>query len=178
MELEMALQTRKSVRSYQKKAVDRALIEQMIGAAIQAPSWKNSQVARYHVVTSEELLEKIRNDALPDINRPKCVDAPVLIITTFVKNRSGFERNGKPTNEVAQGWGFYDCGLHNENLLLKAKELGLDTLVMGIRDAGKIREILQIPQDEVIVSVIVVGYGAVDPVKPKRKTVEDITKFY
>ena len=25
----------------------------------------------------------------------------------------------------------YDCGLHNETLILKAKDLGLDTLVIG-----------------------------------------------
>ena len=34
---------------------------------------------------------------------------------------------------------FMIWGLHNENLILKARDLGLDTLIMGIRDADKIR---------------------------------------
>ena len=63
-------------------------------------------------------------------------------------------------------------------MILKAKELGLDTLVMGIRDGKKIREMLDIPETEIIVAVIAVGYGADAPAKPKRKQVDDILKFY
>lgn len=64
------------------------------------------------------------------------------------------------------------------NLLLKAAELGLSTLVMGIRNAQKIREILQVAENETIVAVIAVGYGDIDPAKPKRKQVADIAKYY
>ena len=63
-------------------------------------------------------------------------------------------------------------------MLLKAKELGLDTLVMGIRDGEKIRQMLQIPETEIVVAVIAVGYGADVPAKPKRKAPEDILKFF
>ena len=36
----------------------------------------------------------------------------------------------------------------NENLILKAEELGYGTLIMGIRDAEKIREMCSIPETE------------------------------
>ncbi len=49
---------------------------------------------------------------------------------------------------------------------------------MGIRDSEKIRKALNIPETETVVSVIAVGYGIVTPDKPKRKTVDDILKFY
>lgn len=101
-----------------------------------------------------------------------------LVVTTFVSNRSGFDRDGNPDNECGNGWGYYDLGLHNENFILKAKELGLDTLIMGIRDSEKIRKELNIPETETVVSVIAVGYGTVAPAKPKRKAVDDILKFY
>ena len=64
------------------------------------------------------------------------------------------------------------------NLLLAAKEQGLDTLVMGIRDAGKIAELLEIPKEQSVVSVIGVGYSQAEPAMPKRKTVADIARFY
>ena len=48
---------------------------------------------------------------------------------------------------------------------------------MGIRDGEKIREMLQIPENEQVVSVIAVGYRALNPEKPKRKTPNDILKF-
>lgn len=49
---------------------------------------------------------------------------------------------------------------------------------MGIRDAKKLAEILNISESEQIVSVISVGYRAIEPQKPKRKSVEEIAKFY
>ena len=64
------------------------------------------------------------------------------------------------------------------NLLLKATELGLSTLVMGIRDAGRLKAILEIPDTETVVSVIAVGYSDAKPQCPKRKTVEDIARFF
>lgn len=136
MELNQVLEARRSIRHYQDQPVDLTLIGQMIEAAILSPSWKNSQTARYHVVSSPEML-KNQNGLSAGFQSENCQDAPVLIICTFVKNRAGFERDGQPSNEVGQGWGFYDCGLHNETLILKAKDLGLDTLVMGIRDSEK-----------------------------------------
>lgn len=66
-------------------------------------------------------------------------------------------------NEVGEGWGCYDLGLQNENLVLKAKDMGLDTLIMGIRNSEKLREYLEIPASQEVVSVIAVGYGAIKP---------------
>ena len=87
-------------------------------------------------------------------------------------------REGNPDNECGNGWGYYDLGLHNENFVLKAKELGLDTLIMGIRDGEAIRKQLSIPDTETVVAVIAVGYGKTTPEKPKRKSPEDIVKFF
>ena len=65
-----------------------------------------------------------------------------------------------------------------KSLLLKAAELGLDTLVMGIRDGEALRELLNIPDSENVVSVIAVGYrGQEPPERPKRKELEVVAKF-
>ena len=169
---------RRSIRKYKKQEVSKEMITTIIDAAILAPSWKNSQTARYHVVMSADLLTKVKQECLPEFNYQNSLDAPVLIITSFIKNRSGYNRDGAANNELENGWGIYDLGLANENLLLKATELGLGTLVMGIRDADKIRKLLDIDENEIIVSVIAVGYPDIKPEKPNRKTVTDITKFY
>ena len=111
-------------------------------------------------------------------NARSAADAPALIVTAFVKNSSGFNPDGEPTNELGNGWGFYDLGLQNENLMLKAKDMGMDTLVMGIRDADKIRELLLVNEDEIIVSVIVLGYATQEVQAPKRKAAAEIVKFF
>lgn len=177
IELQSALENRKSIRSYLSKDVEPEKLTALIEAASLAPSWKNSQTARYYVIHTPEKLEQIRA-TLPEFNRKNCEQAPALIITTVVLNRSGYERNGEPTNELGNGWGFYDCGLGSMALLLKATELGLSTLVMGIRDAAKISEILEIPENEAVVSVISVGYSDADPERPARKPVEKLARFF
>jgi len=177
MELQKALEQRRSIRQFKNQEVEPEKLRQMIQAAILAPSWKNSQVARYYVVSGAECLQKIKA-TLPEFNRKNVQDAPVLIVSTIVLNRSGFERDGSACNELGNGWGYYDCGMHHMNLLLKAAELGLGTLVMGIRDADEIKRILEIPETEGVVSVIGVGYTDLEPEMPKRKQVDDIAKFF
>lgn len=178
MEFVEVVCARQSIRKYKNKSIDRKVINQIMDTAILAPSWKNSQTARYHVVDTPALLKRIKEECLPEFNQENCQDAPVLIITSFVKNRSGFNRDGTPSNELENGWGAYDLGLHNQTAILQATEFGLSSLVMGIRDEGKIREILNIGEEQCIVSVIALGIGVATPERPKRKTVEDITTFY
>ena len=99
-------------------------------------------------------------------------------MTTVVLNRSGFDKDGTAVTEIGNGWGYYDLGLNNMALLLKATELGISTLVMGIRDGEKLRKEFDIPETEAVVSVIAVGYTDSEIVRPKRKSVEDFAKFY
>ena len=180
MEFQELLEARRSIRKYNpEKKINEAVIKELIYAAQQAPSWKNSQTARYYCILSEDMLKKFKKECLPEFNANNCDGAAALIVAAFVKNRAGFERaTGEPTNELGNGWGCYDLGLANENLILKARELGLGTLIMGIRDAEKIAGLLEIPDDNIIVSVIAVGYPDIAPEKPKRKETDEIVRFY
>ena len=63
-------------------------------------------------------------------------------------------------------------------LLLKAAEMNLDTLVIGIRHANQLRALLQIPEDETIGAVIAVGHRVEDAKRPPRKELDDIARFY
>ena len=59
MDFETLVSTRKSVRGYKKKAVPRALIEEILAVAIGAPSSMNTQPWHIHVLTGEPL-ERVR----------------------------------------------------------------------------------------------------------------------
>ena len=178
MELQEALNIRKSIRKYDgSKKVTKEQIEEMINAAILAPTWKNSQTGRYHVAYSDEALERVKK-CLPEFNAKNTEGVSAYIVTTFVKDRSGCNPDGGASTELVNNeWGVYDLGLQNGNLILKAAEMGLGTLIMGIRDAGALRDALDIPENEMIIAVISVGYPAIDPDRPKRKSVDDIASF-
>lgn len=178
MELNQAFEQRRSIRAYQPgKPVSRELLEELIHAAQQAPTWKNSQTGRYYVITSPEKLAEVKETGLPPFNAKNCADAPALIVTAFETHRSGFSKDGTPDNELGDHWGVYDLGLQTENLLLKATELGLGTLVMGIRDGAALRKALDIPESQEVVAVISVGYPNIDPQKPPRKELAKVAAF-
>ena len=178
MNIDNILNARHSVRNFDSdRKISHETVVDVLSSVLLSPSWKNSQTPRYHVVESAEVFGHLLG-ALSPRNTENASRASVLVVSTFVKDVAGFNREGQPDNELGNGWGIYDAGLSNAIFLMKAAESGIDSLVMGIRDAERIREILQIPEQECILSVIALGYRVSDPVRPARKSLGEIVKFY
>ena len=170
------LSSRRSVRSYDPaKTVSEAEVRELLLAVQDAPSWANREPAKYYVAISSEK----RNELLGMIggNKERVSEAPVLIVSTFEKGKSGFFRD-QQTNEIGDGWGAYDTGLSNAYLVLKARAMGFDTLIMGMRDSEAIRSGFGIPESETVMAVIALGYRAQDPKRPERRPLEEIVKFF
>ncbi len=179
MELDRIIEKRQSIRSFAAgRSVDIELVKKALEAAQMAPTWKNSQTGRYYIISDAEKLVQFKAECLHPYNAKNSEGAPVLIVTSYVGGISGFRRDGSQDNELGNEWGAYDLGLQNAILLLKAAELGLSTLVMGLRDADRIRTMLNVPEDEIIVSVIALGYAAVEPERPPRKPLEEVARFH
>ncbi len=179
MDFQTLIETRRTVRKYSPETdVTREQILEMVRAAQEAPSWKNTETGRYYCVLSEDMKLKLRQECLGYANNDAKAEHAALIVTTFVHNHAGFQTDGTADNEIGNGWGCYDLGLQNENLILKATELGLSTLIMGLRDADKIRELLSIPEEETIVSVIAVGKADEEPSRPRRRELDEVLKFF
>lgn len=175
MEYSELIKLRRSVRKYQgDTSISDATIKEILQAAQMAPSWKNTQTGRYYVIKSPEMLSDIRKTCLPVFNQKSSEYAPVLVVTTFEKGLSGFNPDGNPTNELGDEWGAYDLGLQNAYMLLKARELGIDSLIMGIRDSELLRDKLSIPDSQEVAAVIALGYAAVEPKLNPRKNVDEI----
>lgn len=166
---------RRSVRSYDSiRKISEEQIRTLIATTQEAPSWANVQATRYYVVMSEEKLNKVLPSMLA--NQEKASTAPVLIVTTYKQDQSGFF-NGEAANEVGNSWGAYDAGLSNAFLVLKAKEMGFDTLIMGLRDADGLKKALDIPSDEIVMTVVALGYGNQVPKRPDRKALDEVLKI-
>ena len=166
---------RRSIRKYEA-AVPREELEIILSEARQAPSWKNQQTSRCYVLETPERLEELRAEALPSFNRSSSANAS-LVVTTYVRNIVGFS-DGTSANEIGNGWGAYDLGLHDAYLILAAKNAGYDTLIMGLRDADAIRRLLDIPENEQVMSVIAVGKREKEPVNKPRKPLGEVARFY
>ena len=170
------LTTRRSIRSYDAtKKISEAEVRELLLATQEAPSWANQQPTKYYVAISEEKLKAVQD--MVGGNKERIKDAPVLIVSTFERGKSGFFQ-GNQTNEIGDGWGAYDNGLSNCYLILKARAMGFDTLIMGMRDADALRNLFSIPESETIMAVISLGYRAGEPNRPERRPLDDIVKFY
>ena len=170
------LTTRRSVRSYDPaKKISEAEVRELLKATQEAPSWANQQPSKYYVAIGEEKLKAAME--MIGANKDRVADAPVLIVSTFERGKSGYFQ-GQATNEVGEGWGAYDNGLSNCYLILKARAMGFDTLIMGMRDADQLRALFDIPEDETVMAVIALGYRAEEPTHPDRRDLDDIVKFF
>ncbi len=175
MEFRELIGARRSVRSYASGIGHEALLD-ILKEAQRAPSWKNQQTARCYVAETPELLEELRAAALPSFNQKSSAGA-ALVVTTYVKGNVGFNEDGTPVNEIGNGWGAYDLGLHDAYLVLAAKNAGYDTLIMGIRDAEVLRAKLGIPENEEVMSVIAVGKATAEPSLRPRKDPSEVIRF-
>ena len=118
MDFQTLIETRRTVRKYSPETdVTREQILEMVRAAQEAPSWKNTETGRYYCVLSEDMKLKLRQECLGYANNDAKAEHAALIVTTFVHNHAGFQTDGTADNEIGNGWGCYDLGLQNENLM-------------------------------------------------------------
>ena len=170
------LTSRRSVRSYDAtKKISEVEVRTLLTTVQDAPSWANQQPTKYYVAISPEKIAAVQN--LVGANKERIAAAPVLIVSTYERGKSGFFQ-GQATNEIGDGWGAYDNGLSNCYLILQARAMGFDTLIMGMRDADGLRQLFNIPESETIMAVISLGYRDSEPTRPDRRPLDEIVKFY
>lgn len=170
------LATRRSVRSYDaSKTISEAEVRELLVATQEAPSWANQQPSKYYVAMSPEKVESVSN-LVGERNKQNIAGAPVLIVCTYEKGKSGFFQ-GQQTNEIGDGWGAYDNGLSNAYFILAARAKGYDTLIMGMRNSDELRKLFNIPAGEEVMAVISLGYRASEPNQPTHRPLDEIAQF-
>ncbi|MBU5434732.1 nitroreductase family protein [Pseudoflavonifractor sp. MSJ-37] len=176
MELQECIKTRRSIRKFTDEPIPRTLLEQAVALAAWAPSWKNTQISRYIAIEDPEMRKTIC-ETYASFNARIIGGCKTLIAQTFVKGRSGFERDSSFSTDRDAGWQYYDCGIAAQTFCLAAHDLGLGTVIMGIFDRKGLESYLQIPEDQELMALIAVGYPAEEPTGPKRKDVETLLTY-
>ena len=159
MELQEAIMKRRSVRKFTDYKVTDEELKEMLEAARFAPSWANSQAWEFIVVRDKNIIEKIV-ETYPETNPSrKCsLAASALIIGCAKNDLSGFKKGEKSTKFGE--WFMFDLGLAVQNLSLKAHEIGLGSVILGLFDHEACREVLSVPQGYEVVVIIPIGKPA------------------
>jgi len=137
-----ALHERRSVRSYTAAQVERSAVEQLLEAAVLAPSAMNSQPWSFVVVQDADLLGRFEREAAdlllqdPPVDELAGLPADQLeLLRGLVRGSGAGIFHGAPSLIViyaADAHGVPDCFLAAENLMLAATALGLGTCPIGM----------------------------------------------
>ncbi len=157
MEFDEVLLTRRSIRKYDaSKKVSKDDVEKILEAGMSAPSACNCRPWRFVAVNDKLVLSKIMKI------HPYCgflKDAGSAIIVCADRNSQ---------HKSPDGGEYYpaDCAAATQNILLKARELGLGTCWCGIYPVeSRMKDfatLLNLPDEVVAYSLIVLGYPDVE----------------
>jgi len=173
MELSDALARRRSVRKFTDEHVTDDQITQLLEAARLAQSWANTQVWEFVVVRDRQRIERIVGTYAEGNPARKCsLGASVLVVACAKTSVSGCY-GGKDVTKFSN-WFMFDLGIAVQNFCLKAFELGLGTVVVGLLDHDACARIIELPEGYEAVAVLPVGAPASEPKGgPPRKALKD-----
>ena len=149
MELKEVLEKRRSVRKFTQEAVPEELVEELLHAAMSAPSACNRKPWEFWVVTEPETLEKLRK-----ASRFTNYEAKLVIVVAGNLSRA-------LPMQLGDYW-IQDCSAATENILLRAVDLGLGAVWCGIhpqkRPVERVRELLGMTEGQIPLNIIFLGY--------------------
>ena len=163
MEVFEAIKGRRSVRKYKKDSVPEELILKILDAGRWAPSASNVQPWSFIVLKDVEVKRRVAE--VTTYGR-FLADAPlgiVVVIDPAVSYRSG---------------GVEDGAIATQNMLLAAHALGLGTCWIGSYNSTyeeSVKEILEIPKNRRVLSIISIGYPAESPTKTRKELREIVS---
>ncbi len=153
MDIDNAILSRRSIRSFSDKEVSKETINSLIEAAILAPSAGNKQGWRFIVVDSKEIKDKLcayNGIAMPN-GHDLIQKAPLGIVVIY--------RNDVSKNIFEYKDHIQSASAAIENLLLKATDLGLGACwICKLPTQRKMRKIFNIPKCYDVVAYVALGY--------------------
>ena len=163
---------RRSIRRYQEREVPEENLEQVLEAIQWSPSWANTQC--WEVVVVRDLEKKRELKDILGKNNPsqKAFDqAPVVLALCAARERAGFYKE-KAITKLGD-WFMFDMGIATQSLCLAAYNLGLGTVIVGVFDHNKAKEILNVAENYEVVVLIPLGYPAKESPAPRRREIKD-----
>lgn len=148
MEFKEVIRNRYSCKKFSDRAVEPEKLENVLEAGRLAPTAKNLQEQHVYVVQSGEALARI------DELTPCRYGAPVVLVVAFDKNNVFTYPGGRRDSGVE------DATIVATQMILAAADEGLDSCWVNFFDPDKMAAALELPENEEILMVMDLGYGA------------------
>ena len=165
MTVEQAIKSRKSIRKYRDKPVESEKLNLVLEAARMAPSARNMQDWKFIAVTDKEKVRQMQDACM---GQKQVGMAPVTLVVCA---------NNDSAMPCGQSKTSVDCSIAMSFMMLQATELGLGMCWLGAFDEKKVKEVLGIPEDYIVVAVSPLGYADEEPAAKPRKTFDEVVCF-
>jgi len=147
MDLKSIVDKRRAFRSLEKCAITTDLIEDLANTLKLAPSCFNNQPWNFVFVYDEEKLNEM-HDSLAKGN--EWARKGSMIVAVFARKESDC------TIKIREYF-LFDTGMATAYLILRATELGLVAHPIAGYSHKKVREILNIPEGNIVIALVIIG---------------------
>lgn len=165
MDVFEAIENRYSARKYLERPVEEEKLTKLFEAVRLAPSAKNLQEWRFVVARDE----KTRHDLAEAASQKFVAGAPIVIACCA-------ETDGYVMSCGLESYPI-DVAIAIDHLTLAATALGLGTCWIGKFDADEVKRILNIPQNIIVVELLLLGYPSDSPRPKKRLPLTEIVRY-
>jgi nitroreductase len=166
MDVMTAVRGRRSIRQYQNREIEEAVLTEILEAARLAPSANNRQDWRFVVVKDKALIERL---AVAAFGQSFLATAPVIIAGVALQP-DRVMRCEVPTYAV-------DLAIAMTQITLAATAHGLGTCWIGSFNQEETKKILQIPAACKVVQLMPLGYPAETPAARPRKPQTEVIAY-
>jgi nitroreductase len=169
LDFKKVIYERESVRDYDpNKSVDKETLDQILEAGRMAPSANNRQPWLFLLISSPENLKRIK----------ECYDkewyknALHVLVVVGDKSAAWVRQDGYNAIET-------DLTIAMDHLILAAGNLGVGTCWIANFDDNKLRETLQLNEDQVVFALTPLGYphNGYQKRKKIRKPIEEVVRY-
>ncbi|MBQ9045590.1 MAG: nitroreductase family protein [Oscillospiraceae bacterium] len=165
MEVMEAIKARYSVRKYADKPIEPEKLAQIAEAGRLAPTASNQQMNKHIIVTDKDLIRQM----VDACEGQKWIEtAPAILVECA---------SGDRTMICGQSARSMDGAIAMSYMTLEAVSLGLQFCWLGWFQPEKVRALLNIPEDYVVIAVAPVGYPAVNGKRSKKKTLDEVVAY-
>jgi len=169
MDFTELIKTRQSVRSFQNKKIDKEALENLLKLTNRAPSAGNLQAYEIYIIDKEDLKKELSHAAM---DQASLIEASVILI--FCANSS---RNTKYGDRGASLYSIQDATIATAYAQLAVTNAGLSSVWVGAFEPENVRNILDLPDGIIPVSMLPIGYSNETPDIKSRRELEDIMHY-
>jgi len=167
---------RRSIRRYQDREIPEEHLNKVLEAIRWSPSWTNTQCWEVIVVKDSMIKQKLQETLSTGNSATKAIgEAPVVITLCGKLQSAGYEK-GQATTKFGD-WFMFDLGIATQNLCLAAHNLNLGTVIVGLFDHDKAKDILKVPEGYEVVALVPLGYPAKEASAPPRKEIGEFVHY-